>query len=210
MSFIGRLFRRKTEYILMLPRRGGRKILAKIIARDPAEAQEKAISALEQLQEDHEIRQYKYVILLDPKSLSEFKIDNPFFQEEEEEEETRRGKRGKEERITPEDIQQLMLASIANSIPNVVNQAMNLGINIGTQIANQVVKTVLDAFGMKESNPKAVVAEAIADVLSAMAENPAGFFAAVSQGMKQLTGGKAVGGEAPNRPIIIHRGKKGE
>ena len=197
------LFRRSHEYIVMLPRRGGRKILFKVKAKDPSEASEKALARLEEMQDSPELRSYKYIILMDSKTLNEFKIDNPFFHEEEEEETKQQRKRV----ITKDDIEQLTIASVVEQIPQLVSSVFNIAMNIANQAASAITESFMQQMGLKPQDPKLMVAQSLANVLNTMAENPQAFFGAIKNFIESHGGGEAPR-QTPSGPVIIRRRKE--
>ena len=75
------MFGRKFQ--VYLPRRGGRRFLFSVKAKDPDQAREKVLERLEDFREDPSLKPVKHILIIDTKEDTEIRIDNPYFDAEE-------------------------------------------------------------------------------------------------------------------------------
>jgi hypothetical protein len=184
----------KREYIIYIPRRGGRKMLGKITARDVGEAQEMVLKMIADM-EDADLTKAKYIKIFDPKTMQEFDVENPKYDEPEE-----KPKRGRDiEEVTVEDLEKVTILTVTEKLPTIVDKALEVSFKITGKITDKIIdmwlKQVEEKLGLKQENPQAQVASAVARALDAFAQNPQLFVSAV----KDLAG---VGGgnQTPQTP----------
>jgi hypothetical protein len=168
----------KREYIIYVPRRGGRKTLGKITAGDVGEAQEITLKMIADM-EDADLTRAKYIKIFDPKTMQEFDVENPKYEEPEE-----KPKRGKDiEEVTVEDLEKVTILTITEKLPSIVDKSLDISFRITGKLVDKVMdmwlKQVEERLGLKQENPQAKVAEAVARALEAFARNPHEFVSAV-------------------------------
>jgi hypothetical protein len=184
----------KREYIVYIPRRGGRKMLGKIQARDIGEAQEIVLKMVADM-EDADLTRAKYIKIFDPKTMQEFDIENPKYEEPEEPK-----RKGRDiEEVTVEDLEKLTILTVTEKLPTIVDKSIEISFRLTDKLVSKVMdiwfKQIEERLGLKQENPQAQVASALARALDAFATNPQLFVSAV----KELAG---VGGSSsiPSTP----------
>jgi hypothetical protein len=183
----------KREYIIYIPRRGGRKMLGKIVAKDVGEAQEMVLKMVADM-EDADLTRAKYIKIFDPKTMQEFDIENPNYEEPEE-----KPKRGRDiEEVTVEDLEKLTILTVTEKLPTIVDKSIEISFKLTDKLVSKVMdmwfKQVEERLGLKQESPQAQVASAVARALEAFAQNPQGFVSAVK--MLAGAGGIAGGGDS--------------
>jgi len=168
----------KREYIIYIPRRGGRKTLGKITARDIGEAQEIVLKMVADM-EDADLTKAKYIKIFDPKTMQEFDVENPKYEEPEEPK-----KKGKDiEEVTVEDLEKVTILTITEKLPTIVDKALDISFRITGKLTDKIMdmwlKQIEEKLGLKQENPQAKVAEAVANALNAFVQNPHAFVDAV-------------------------------
>ena len=189
MGILDRIFG-KREYIIYIPRRGGRKMLGKITARDIGEAQEMVLKMVADM-EDADLTKAKYIKIFDPKTMQEFDVENPKYEEPEEPK-----KRGRDvEEVTVEDLEKLTILTVTEKLPTIVDKALEISFRITGKLTDKIMdmwlKQLEEKLGLKQENPQAKMAEAVARALEAFARNPHEFVSAVKT---LATVGGGVGG----------------
>jgi hypothetical protein len=184
----------KREYIIYIPRRGGRKMLGKITARDIGEAQEIVLKMIADM-EDADLARAKYIKIFDPKTMQEFDVENPKYEEPEEPK-----RKGRDiEEVTVEDLEKVTILTVAEKLPTIVDKALDISFRITGKLTDKIMdmwlKQVEEKLGIKQENPQAQVASALARALDAFAQNPHMFVEAV----KGLAGADG-GNQAPSTP----------
>jgi len=184
----------KREYIVYIPRRGGRKTLGKVQARDIGEAQEIVLRMVADM-EDADLTKAKYIKIFDPKTMQEFDLENPKYEEPEE-----KPKRGRDiEEVTVEDLEKVTILTITEKLPTIVDKALEISFRITGKLTDKIMdmwlKQLEEKLGLKQENPQAQVASALARALDAFAQNPQLFVSAV----KDLAG-VGGGGSIPSTP----------
>jgi len=180
----------KREYIIYIPRRGGRKMLGKIQARDIGEAQEIVLRMVADM-EDADLTKAKYIKIFDPKTMQEFDLENPKYEEPEE-----KPKRGRDiEEVTVEDLEKVTILTITEKLPTIVDKALEISFRITGKLTDKIMdmwlKQVEEKLGLKQENPQAKVAEAVARALEVFAQNPHEFVDAIRK-LATVGGGNQV------------------
>jgi len=168
----------KREYIVYIPRRGGRKTLGKVQARDIGEAQEIVLRMVADM-EDADLTKAKYIKIFDPKTMQEFDLENPKY--EEPEEPKRRGRNIEE--VTVEDLEKVTILTFTEKLPTLVDKSIEISFRLTDRLVSKVMdiwfKQVEERLGLKQENPQVTVANALAKALEAFAQNPHEFVNAV-------------------------------
>jgi len=177
LGILDRIFG-KREYIIYIPRRGGRKMLGKITARDIGEAQEMVLKMVADM-EDADLTKAKYIKIFDPKTMQEFDVENPKYEEPEE-----KPKRGRDvEEVTVEDLEKLTILTVTEKLPTIVDKALEISFRITGKLTDKIMdmwlKQLEEKLGLKQENPQAQIAGAVAKALEAFAQNPQEFISAV-------------------------------
>jgi hypothetical protein len=170
----------KREYIVYIPRRGGRKTLGKVQARDIGEAQEIVLRMVADM-EDADLTKAKYIKIFDPKTMQEFDLENPKYEEPEE-----KPKRGRDvEEVTVEDLEKLTILTVTEKLPTIVDKSIEISFKLTDRLVSKVMdiwfKQIEERLGLKQENPQAQVASALARALDAFAQNPQLFVSAVKE-----------------------------
>jgi hypothetical protein len=180
----------KREYIIYIPRRGGRKMLGKIMARDVGEAQEMVLKMVAEM-EDADLKRAKYIKIFDPKTMQEYDVENPNYEEPEE---PKRKGRDVEE-VTVEDLEKLTILTITEKLPTIVDKSIEISFRLTDKLVSKVMdiwfKQIEERLGIKQENPQAQVASAVARALDAFAQNPQLFVSAVKD-LAGVGGGNSI------------------
>ncbi len=137
-------FKRKHKYTAFLPRRGGRKLLFSVKAKDIDEAIQLVYDKLEtDYSEDMEIKGYKHVIVFDNANSEEYKINNPMYDRE-----IAREQVGGSSKMDPQklvtafqlDLMDSMLDSIKATIPHVMQTLLTSNIDIWKELTKKMVE----------------------------------------------------------------------
>jgi hypothetical protein len=177
LGILDRIFG-KREYIIYVPRRGGRKVLGKVTARDVNEAQEIVLRMIADM-EDADLTKAKYIKIFDPRAMQEFDVENPKYEEPEEPK-----KRGRDiDEVTVEDLEKLTILTVTEKLPTIVDKSIEISFRLTDRLVNKVMdlwfKQVEERLGLKQENPQVMVAGAVAKALEAFAQNPQGLVSAV-------------------------------
>ena len=152
-----RWFRGPKKYILYLARRGRPLILEEITAYSIEEAKEEAEAIIDSLnpEEIPDLRKYRYFIIRSEDGREVRKIRNPFHSEE--------GKK-----ITPEDIEQITLASMVEIIPQILNQGAQFMFMLNQRFMQSLLDSYLSALGLKQPDKSEKILETVVKVAEAV------------------------------------------
>lgn len=164
------------EYIVMLSRRGGRKVLGKIRARSLEEAISIATKMVTE-SEDPDVTRAKTIKLLDTYEAREYDVDNPRYEAPEETE--------KKEKITTEDVEQVALATVINHLPTIVGKSIDVAFSVSNTIMSKLMelqfRQLERIMGQMYQSPQDKVASAVSEFLIALARDPRAFVEALRQ-----------------------------
>ena len=123
------------KYMVYLPRRGGRRFLFAIKAKDETDAKNKTLEKLEEYADDPSIKESKYLLTIDTKNDVEIKVDNPYYDE------TLVVKQ-RTKNPTFEDFMEATVADMVNNYTKAINEAFP---KLTSGLVTGVTKTLVEA-----------------------------------------------------------------
>jgi len=140
----------KREYIIYIPRRGGRKMLGKIQARDMGEAQEMVLKMVADM-EDADLKKAKYIKIFDPKTMQEFDIENPVYFLSD----ASKKLAARNIAAVASDAEKLTILTVTEKLPTIVDKSIEISFKLTDKLVSKVMdlwfKQIEERLGIKRT-----------------------------------------------------------